>query len=119
MTEGVIDQRAITRLLDVVGGDPEFLQEMIEEFDTTAPELVESMRRAAAEDDLDRLRISAHTLKSNSREFGASALSSLCERLEHACRDGTLSEPDALITEIFRELDTARSALADIELGDE
>ena len=36
--------------------------------------------------DVDRLRIAAHTLKSNARDFGALGLSSLCEALEIAAR---------------------------------
>jgi len=119
MTGEVIDQRAIARLLEVTGGDPEFLQEMIEEFDNTAPGLVESMRQAAMAGDLDRLRISAHTLKSNSREFGAFTLGTLCETLEHACRDGMLAEPGTIIAEIHREVDMARSALAQLQLSHE
>lgn len=119
MTDAVIDRRALARLLEVVGGDFDFLREMIGEFDATAPDLVAEMRRAASARDMVRLRISAHTLKSNAREFGATALSALCERLEHGCRDRSLEAPAPLLTEISRELETARSALAGIDLEDE
>jgi HPt (histidine-containing phosphotransfer) domain-containing protein len=109
----------MARLLDVIGGDLESLQELIDEFDRVAPEIADNMRRAVEASDMDRLRISAHTLKSNSRDFGASTLSALCEKLEQACRDGTVSEPAVRVAEIVGEVDAARSALAEMRIGNE
>ncbi|MFW5654835.1 MAG: Hpt domain-containing protein [Roseicyclus sp.] len=116
MTEGQIDTDALQRLLRVIGGDPEDLRELVEEFLQTAPELAASISDAAATGDRDALRIAAHTLKSNARDFGAMRLSELCAALESACRgDGALDARGAA-EDIAREERTARITLANLEL---
>jgi len=70
------------------------------------------MRAAAAAGDLDTLRIAAHTLKGNARDFGAMALSEVCSALEVECRTGAVSDASAQVKRIAGELDRARAALA-------
>ncbi len=107
-----IDRAALQRLLDVIGGDPEDLAELLEEFEDATPKTLEKMAAAASSGDLDSLRISTHSLKSNGRDFGATALAQLCEALENDCRDGTVDDPVDRVAAIAVELDRARSALA-------
>ncbi len=111
MHDEVIDRLAIDRLLDVIGGDPEDLQELLDEFDQSAPGIVASMRTAADEGDLHALRINAHSLKSNAADMGAHRLSAMCASLEAACRDERVEEPVAQIDAIDEELSRARAAL--------
>jgi len=47
-----------------------------------APRLLTDMRAAVEAGDGPRLRVAAHTLKSNSRDFGALAVSTHCARIE-------------------------------------
>lgn len=119
MQAGIIDQASLDRLLDVIGGDVEDLQELIEEFSDSAPGLVVTMRKAVESGDTDALRIAAHTLKSNARDMGAIALASLCKRLEHACRAGAVEDPAGSVEAIDSELRKARVALATLPLADE
>lgn len=111
MQDEVIDKQAIERLLDMIGGDPEDLQELLEEFDQSTPGIVASMRTAADEGDLRALRISVHSLKSNATDMGAHRLSAMCALLEAACRDETVEGPVAQIDAIDEELSRARAAL--------
>jgi HPt (histidine-containing phosphotransfer) domain-containing protein len=46
------------------------------------------MRTAAETGDAPGLRLAAHSLKSNSAEFGAMSLSALCKELEMMGKDG-------------------------------
>lgn len=119
MSTEIIDHDAIRRLLNVIGGDKEDLNELMEDFEESTPILVDKMKAAAAEANLDSLRISAHSLKSNGRDFGALALATLCEKLEHACKAGEVSDPVEKVEEIGRALDAARDALRGITLSDE
>lgn len=119
MSEDVIDRGALKRLLDVIGGDPEDLGELLEEFEEVTPKTLAQMAEAARSGDLNALRISSHSLKSNGRDFGAVALASACEALEHACRDGSVDDPVGRVTVISEELERARAALARISLGNE
>lgn len=118
MQDAAIDLQMINRLLDMIGGDLEDLRELIDEFEQTTPALVDTMRISVSQGDLAGLRIAAHTLKSNARDMGAMALTDLCATLEHAARDGSVDDPDRQVAAIDAELTKARSALAQMTLGD-
>ena len=109
MTEEVIDSEALEKLRDVIGGDPEDLAELIDEFDTVTPEVLATMKSAAGTNDFEALRISAHSLKSNSRDFGAVALASSCEALERDCRNGWVDDPVGRVALIGCPLPRRRS----------
>nr|WP_276562389.1 Hpt domain-containing protein [Hoeflea prorocentri] len=103
-------------MLDVIGGDRDDFEELLEEFEESTPQTLQKMTEAAQSADLDALRIASHSLKSNGRDFGAAALAAACEALEQACREGSVDDPQARVTEISEELQRARAALAGVEL---
>jgi len=111
-----IDRTALDRLLDLIGGDAEDLQELVDEFEQSTPGLVAAMRTAVADSDVASLRIAAHSLKSNARDMGAMTLAALCEALEHAARDGAVEAPGDQVAQIDTELTRARNALAEMSL---
>lgn len=117
MSDDVIDLQALNRLLEVIGGDPEDLDELLEEFEDVGPSTLKSMQAAAASGDFDALRIASHSLKSNGRDFGATALAKACEDLEHACKAGEVGDPVAQVQAIAAELDRARAALKAVSLS--
>jgi HPt (histidine-containing phosphotransfer) domain-containing protein len=114
--EGTIDTAALKRLLHIIGGDVDELRELLEEYLETAPELAASMSRAAAVGDRNAIRIAAHTLKSNARDFGAKRLSQLCAALEHDCRSENAIDPVAAAAEIAQEERAASRALDAISI---
>lgn len=118
MTEHILDRAAIRRLLDLIGGDPEDLDELLDEFRSAAPELAAQIGAAADCGDLDALRIAAHTLKSNARDFGALQLSTLCESLEHECRNGAVPDAPARAAAIAQAEAAVTLALSDITAED-
>lgn len=119
MTNHVIDSAALQRLLEVIGGDPDDLAELAEDFETVTPEVLAGMQRAAETNDIESLRISAHSLKSNSRDFGAMVLAASCEALERDCRDGTVVDPMTRVSIIGRQLDDARAAIKELVIASE
>jgi HPt (histidine-containing phosphotransfer) domain-containing protein len=111
-----IDTRAIAELRASIGGDGEFLAELIDEFLADAPVQLESLREAVGSADADRARRAAHTLKGTSRTFGADALGLLCQEAESAVGveeiDASLARVDGIDAEWARvrtELGTLRA----------
>ena len=119
MTEPIIDPAALEKLREVIGGDPEDLAELIDEFHAVTPEVLASMKSAADANDFEALRISAHSLKSNSRDFGAVALALSCETLERDCRNGSVDDPVARVSLIDTQLKEARAALRETTASSE
>ena len=117
--EKIIDESALDRLLEVIGGDREDLQNLLDEFQSTTPVTLTKLQDAARTGDLDQLRIDAHSLKSNGRDFGATRLADLCERLERDCRDGEVAEPEARVSAIADDLEAARAALRALSVRNE
>jgi HPt (histidine-containing phosphotransfer) domain-containing protein len=77
-----LDRAALAELRELIGGDPAFLAEMIDTFLDDGSKLMAEIETARATGDAVALRRAAHTLKSNCRNFGASALADLCQEIE-------------------------------------
>lgn len=87
--------------------------EFIDSFFEDAPRLLDDMSRAVEKDDAAKLRLSAHSLKSNSAEFGAHVLSGLCFDLEKHGKNGN-TEGLHLKTDLaYREYKKVKAALDD------
>ena len=74
-------------------GEPDLLTRVIDLFLRETPPLLEQMSEAAAQGDLQRLRETAHRIKSGAASLGANAFSRGCAELEALAADGAL--PDA------------------------
>jgi two-component system sensor histidine kinase/response regulator len=98
-------------LKSIGGDDPSFLTDLIATFLEESPALVATLRRAAEGGDLDALRRSAHSLKSNSAEFGATTLSDLSRQLEELARNHALEGAMELVVSAEKEYPRVRSAL--------
>lgn len=113
MMKTVLDSSALDMLLDVIGGDPAALVELIDSFEAEAPALLQAMQAASASGELDDFRRAAHSLKSGARDFGAGELSALCASAEQHCREGDLTAAARLLAAIAEACPAAMSALAD------
>ncbi len=69
------------------------------------------MRQAAQSGDAPALRLAAHSLKSNSADFGAMALNALCKQLEMMGKDNQLDGALPLIDEADAAFEAAKPAL--------
>ena len=106
-----IDRSALEQMLDATGGDPEFLAEMIDEFLADSPQLLTSMRVALVSGDAVELRRAAHSLKSNSSNFGAHALAELCRDMEERGKVAALDGASELFDRIEAEYALVEPAL--------
>ena len=108
---GAIDQARFAALLESVQGDGAFLAELLDTFLAEAPNLLAAMQQALARQDAAGLRLAAHSLKSNSRDFGAVALSGLCLELETMGKAGTLAGAAEKLAQAEVEYDRVRAVL--------
>ena len=76
--------------------------------------MIAEMNRAIAENDAPALRLIAHTLKSNSADFGAMTLSQLSKALELMGREGKLEGAAELMPQVQSAFDKAEAILKDI-----
>jgi HPt (histidine-containing phosphotransfer) domain-containing protein len=111
---GLLDPAAFERLKSIGGDDPAFLADLISTFLEESPALVANLRKAAEAGDLDALRRSAHSLKSNSAEFGATALSGLARELEEMARNRTLEGAMERVASAEKEYRSVRAALEEM-----
>jgi CheY-like chemotaxis protein/HPt (histidine-containing phosphotransfer) domain-containing protein len=107
----VLDPKALEKLRNMVGGDTEFLAELIDTFLEDAPLLLEEMQQALWADDAAVLRRAAHNLKSNSAEFGATLLHELCRELEEMGKAGTMVGAAEKVEQASVEFNRVQSAL--------
>jgi HPt (histidine-containing phosphotransfer) domain-containing protein len=89
--------------------DAGFVNELVETFLDDAPKLIATLRSTAADPDAGAFRRAAHTLKSNSSTFGASALAAIARDLESrgpeaASQLGALEQAYALAARELRAL---------------
>ena len=113
-----IDIDALKRLSTAIGGDPADLKELLDEYLKTAPTIVERLRANVNDDNATAIRIAAHELKSNARDFGAWRLADLCSELERACLSGETSGVAEAVERIAAAEAVARQCLADPKVLD-
>ncbi|MFD3407426.1 PAS domain S-box protein [Aquirufa sp. HETE-83D] len=78
----VVDEEVLASLSDAVGGDPAFVQSMLEEFTAEAKEQITAAISAHAESNCKGVQSELHTLKGNSGTLGAAQVHSICEKME-------------------------------------
>ena len=113
MTE--IDRATFDELRETAGED--FVAELVQTFLEEAPQMLADLRSARAAADAVAFKRAAHSLKSNSATFGATALAAQARALEL----GGLSADPAADTRALAELEAtyarAAQALAEMARG--
>ena len=107
-----IDRAVFDGLVESVGGDREFLGELLETYFDDSPRLLSAMHAALAAGNADEFRRAAHSLKSNSANFGAMVLSHMAKELEDMGKAGTLEGAAARITRAEAEYERVKAALS-------
>jgi HPt (histidine-containing phosphotransfer) domain-containing protein len=107
----VIDENVMAGLMQSIGGDHDFLDELITTFFDDTPELFSLMRTALASENHEEFRRAAHSLKSNSANFGAFSLSHLSQELEDMGRSRLLDGAAERLVQAEAEYEQVRMAL--------
>ena len=103
-----IDIATFDELRDTAGAD--FVVELVETFLEEAPQMLAALRQTLAAEQADAFRRAAHSLKSNSHTFGATALGAQARELELGGMPAGAAALDALDAEYAR----AAAALKDL-----
>jgi HPt (histidine-containing phosphotransfer) domain-containing protein len=114
----MINRSVLDRLVDSLGGDTDFLGELLGTYFDDSPRQIAAMWAAVSAGDAEGLRRAAHSLKSNSANFGALALSAECMELEMMGKAGVLEGAADKIAVIAADYEQVRAALAAIQRGD-
>ena len=109
MASTTIDPAVFETLKEAVGED--FIGELIETYLNDAPTLIAEIRRNLKEGNADTLRRVAHSLKSNSGNFGATQVVELAKALEMAAKSGTLEGAPEMLTRLEAEYRQAADEL--------
>lgn len=112
----VLDLHALRDLREIIGGSDQDLKELVDEFIDALPLQFEQMRDASMTGELTRLKIAAHSCKSNSRDLGALGLSEICSQLETAAAIGNSSEIPDLIEQISEAIPLVLSELLALDV---
>jgi len=101
--KGIVDW-----LYSSLGDDEEFVQEVLEEFLGTAPDLISRIGSAVAQGDAQALKAEAHALKGSCRTIGAVELATLLAELELAGKSGDIAPTQELSTRLTNEFTRLR-----------
>lgn len=105
----VLDAATFGALKESMGDD--FIGELIDTFLEDSPQLIATMKTAFAANDIDSFRRAAHSLKSNSNNFGATTLAAQSRELEMMAREGSLKGAEEKIAGLENEYARVRQAL--------
>jgi CheY-like chemotaxis protein/HPt (histidine-containing phosphotransfer) domain-containing protein len=108
----VLDSSALEDLLAMLGGEFEYLVELIDSFLEDAPQLLAELEQSVESGDAAAVRRVAHSLKSNGADFGAATFSNLCKELEMIGKAGTIDGAGELTAQIVAEYGKVEAALA-------
>ena len=106
-----IDQATFDRLVEMTGGELEFVDELVDTYIEDGRSQVEGLRAALDRGDTEALVRAAHSLKSSSLNVGALALGDRCRALEEAGRAGPVGDAREQVTLIAADFDEAVAAL--------
>ncbi len=115
-----LQPEALQAIRDLVGDTAGLFEQIVQLYFDSAPPLIAQLKTGFAENDLNAIRLAAHSLKSSSANLGAVALSQMCGKIEAAARAGSIGEdiPDANAVEVEygRVVSALRAVLGDLSL---
>jgi HPt (histidine-containing phosphotransfer) domain-containing protein len=116
----ILDLTAIKRVKETLGRQADTMfPTLLQGFFDDGVRLLADARRAVQQNNLKELRRAAHTLKSSSATFGATALSTVARELDNLARHGNPDGADELIERAEQEYTKAKAALEQIDKGKE
>lgn len=101
MPQLVSEYYDLNMLYEQVGKEESSLKRFVEIFLSTVPADMETLESAIAQGDLDRVKSSAHKMKSSYLLMGAEWAKDLCFEMENIANSGKETEK---LPEIFKEL---------------
>lgn len=98
-------------LFDLMDGDSEMIVDLVDTLIETTPELLDDLKSGVSTRDPQKIRDSAHALKSSNAQLGAESFAELCEEMESKGREENIEGLDQLLDLILLEFEKVRAAL--------
>ncbi len=92
----------------ITGGDAEFEREILEEFLSSAPQDMAKLQQGVGSGDAAAVGAAAHALKGAAATIGGKSFAAAALDLEHAGKQGTMSEAPAMLTRLTTEYEGLR-----------
>jgi HPt (histidine-containing phosphotransfer) domain-containing protein len=108
-----IDQETFDRLVEMTGGELDFVDELVDTYLEEGDGQVAALRSALERHDNEALVRAAHSLKSGSLNVGALGLGTACRELEEGARNGSLADVADRVSAIASGFAEVRTALLD------
>ena len=106
-----IDQDAFDRLVEMTGGELDFVDELVDTYLADGEQIVAQLRDAAGRGAVGDLVRPVHSLKSSSLNVGALHLGELCRTLEEAARRDAVPHAAEWVERIASAFDDVRREL--------
>jgi HPt (histidine-containing phosphotransfer) domain-containing protein len=103
----------LSRLEEIAGDDPEFIEDLLETFVSSTVELMEPLRAGVLAGDVDAIRRESHRLKGSSANIGAEGLHARSRALESLGQSGSTEGAVEILADIEAEFARVRAFLAD------
>ena len=110
-----IDLAVFVNLREMMGAD--FMVELVDTYLQDSPEMLAQMRQALDAQDAESFRRAAHSLKSNSANFGAMQLSALARELEMMGRENHLEQAGETLEKAEKEYAQVEQVLEALKNG--
>jgi HPt (histidine-containing phosphotransfer) domain-containing protein len=111
VTRPPIDAATFDKLVEMTGGDLEFVDELVDTYLEDGASQIAALDAGAAAGDIDALVRPAHSLKSSSLNLGALVVGELARGLEEAARSGSVPDAADRVAAIKASFGDAGSAL--------
>ena len=111
MSDLAVDPEAFARLVEITGGELDFVDELVDTYLEDGTQIVEQLRDAASRGSVADLVRPAHSLKSSSLNVGALPLGEQCRTLEEAARRGEVPHAAEWAERIATGFDDVRREL--------
>ena len=115
MDESVINRAVYAELRDTTGA--EFVAELVDTFLEEGPGMLAELRDAHADDNLERFRRAAHSLKTNGNTFGALKLPALAREFELKGLDPERNRDEVALAELEAKYARAAAELKTLRNG--
>jgi two-component system sensor histidine kinase BarA len=106
-----LDPAALANLLEITGGDPEFVDELIDTYLADGELQLGTLREALAAGDDAALLRPAHSLKSSSANVGATLVAELARTIELDARAGAVPDAAGRVAALDAEFTAVRDIL--------
>ena len=85
-------------------GDMDFVKELLQDFLDAIDEDMSNLKRMIAEDDVESIRISAHTFKGTGANLSLDAISEVGKKLEMAAKEGRKDDFESFYQDLSDEM---------------